>query len=170
MAADSGKLGTDIVYLTNSAGGLRAQLTAVKAQKSNIRGIVTYESVGYVFPDTYNTTHFPPVPGFGPFKVPLEEFKKLAKLAAVQFVWGDHRDNSYTYVQQSREVAKLINQYGGKASVLMLGEVGLKGSTHIPFADLDNERVAGLLDRFLGENGLNGYADEEEEEEGDVDW
>jgi hypothetical protein len=165
VAADSGKLGENIVYLTNSAGGLRAQLTAVKAQKANIRGIVTYESVGYVFPDTYNTTRFPHVNGFGPFIVPLAQFKKLARLTAIQFVWGDHRDESYSYVQQSREVAKLINQYGGKASVLMLGEAGLKGSSHIPFADMDNEKVASLLDRFLAENELNGYAEEEDGEE-----
>ena len=40
----------------------------------------------------------------------------------------------------------------------MLGDdAGLKGSTHIPFADIDNEKVAALLDRFLKQAGLDGY-------------
>ena len=63
IAADSGRLGDNIVYPTNSAAGLRAQMTAVKANGSNIAGIVAYESVGYVFPDTINMTARPS--GFG---------------------------------------------------------------------------------------------------------
>lgn len=158
IAADSGKVGKDIVYLTNSAGGLRAMVTATKANGTNIKGIVTYESIGYVFPDNINITAG--TGGFGPYVVPLEKFKKLAKLTAIQFVWGDHRAENYTSVMESRLVAKLINQYGGNAQVLKLGDdAGLKGSTHIPFADLDNEEVAGLLDDVLGENGLDEYED-----------
>ncbi|KAF2786570.1 hypothetical protein K505DRAFT_330267 [Melanomma pulvis-pyrius CBS 109.77] len=160
VAADSGKVGTDIVYLTNSAGGLRAQLTATKASGTNIKGIVTYESIGYVFPDNINITAGNG--GFGPVVVPLENFKKLAKLTAIQFVWGDHRADNSTYVVQSRLAAKLINQYGGNAKVLKLGDdAGLKGSTHIPFADLDNAKVAGLLDDVLEENGLDEYGDDD---------
>jgi hypothetical protein len=35
----------------------------------------------------------------------------------------------------------------------------LKGSTHIPFADLSNHKVAGLLERFLRRTWLDGYVD-----------
>lgn len=160
VAADSGKVGHNIVYLTNSAAGLRAQLTAVRSNTTNIKGIVAYESVGYVFPDNVNITQRN-FGGFGPVVVPVADFKKLAKLRGVQFVWGDHRMVNDTYVLQSRRVAQLINLYGGNAKVLMLAEdAGLKGSTHIPFADLDNEKVAALLDRFLDRNGLDGYIDD----------
>ena len=166
VAADSGRLGNSIVYLTNSAGGLRAMVTATKAGKNNIAGMVTYESIGYVFPigdpESPKPCTDPEKCGFGPIGVPLKEFKKLAKLKAIQFVWGDHRSDPnspfYTYVEQSRLCAKLINKYGGNASVLMLGDdAGLKGSTHIPFADMDNEKVAALLDDFLKKNELDGY-------------
>jgi hypothetical protein len=168
VAADSGKIGKEIVYLTNSAGGLRAMVTAAKANGTNIKGIVTYESIGYVFPDNINITAGKG--GFGPYVVPLEKFKKLAKLSVVQFVWGDHRAENHTSVIESRLAAKLINQYGGNAQVLKLGDdAGLKGSTHIPFADLDNEEVAGLLDNVLAENGLDEYEaeDGDEDENGD---
>jgi hypothetical protein len=161
VAADSGKLGSDIVYLTNSAGGLRAMMATTRANGTNIKGIVTYESIGYVFPDNIgikaNT-----VPGFGPFVVSVEEFRKLANVSAIQFVWGDHRSEDFEYVMQSRRMAQLINEYGGNAEVLMLGnDAGLKGSTHIAFADMDNDRVAGLLDEFLERNGLDGYVEDD---------
>jgi hypothetical protein len=56
------------------------------------------------------------------------------------------------------ELQEIINKYGGHAEVLMLGEdAGLRGSTHIPFADMDNSRVAELLDTFLRKAGLDGY-------------
>jgi hypothetical protein len=133
-------------------------VTATKANSSNIKGIVTYESIGYVFPDNVNITAGKG--GFGPFVVPLERFKKLAKLTVVQFVWGDHRAENFSSVVESRRTAELINLYGGNAKVLKLGDdAGLKGSTHIPFADLDNADVAGLLDDVLEENGLDEYED-----------
>lgn len=167
VAADSGRLGDRIVYLTNSAGGLRAMVTATKASKDNIAGLVTYESIGYVFPigDPESPAFCTNAQacGFGPIGVPLEEFRKLAKLKSIQFVWGDHRSApgapAATYVEQSRLCAKLINKYGGHAEVLMLGDdAGLKGSTHIPFADMHNDKVAALLDAFLKKAGLDGYA------------
>src|SRR6185437_4995315 len=52
VAADSGKLGNSLYYLTNSAGGLRAMVTTSKSTKNNIAGMTTYESIGYVFPLT----------------------------------------------------------------------------------------------------------------------
>lgn len=162
FAADSGKLGDGIIYLTNSAGGLRAQMATIKSKSRNIKGMVTYESMGYVFPDNLGVVPGSGGfgPGFGPFVVPIEDFKKLAKLTAIQFVWGDNRPNN-SWVAQSRRAADLINSYGGNAEVLMLGDdAGLKGSTHIPFADMDNAKFAGLLDKFLERNRLVGYVDD----------
>jgi len=155
LAADSGEVGDRIVYLTNSAGGLRAMMTATKAQKNHIKGIVTYESVGYVYPDNAGIEQGG---AFGPFVVPLADFRKLALVPKIQFVFGDHRDESYLYLQQARQAAKLINQYGGNAEVLLLGEIpGFEGSTHTPFADMHNDKIAGLLDDFLAETKLDHY-------------
>jgi hypothetical protein len=143
-------------------------MTTTKANKTNIKGIVTYESIGYVYPDNANITARDG--GFGPFVVPLERFKKLAKVPGIQFVWGDHRPENDTSVIESRLCAKLINKYGGNARVVKLGEIkGLEGSTHIPFADLSNAKVARLLDRFLEQNGLDQYRDEDDWEQAGVE-
>jgi len=83
IAADSGKLGTDIVYLTNSAAGARAFFTVMKSNTTNIKAIVAYEAFGSIFPDTANITAGG---AFGPFVVPLEQFKKLTRVP-IQFVW-----------------------------------------------------------------------------------
>ncbi len=172
VAANSGRLGNQIVYLTNSAGGLRAMKTTAKTTGHNIAGIYTYESIGYVFPigdpevaaagitlctsDTF-------ICAFGPLGVDPEDFKKLARLK-ITFAWGDHRPETYSFVIQSRLEAKLLNEYaakyhlGGHAEVLKLAEdAGLTGSTHIAFADMDNDKVAALLWKFLAKNHLDSY-------------
>ena len=141
------------VALTNSAGGMRAILTGLKT--NNLAGIVMYENVGYVYPEGEGPGG--PATGFGPIYVPLEEFKKLAKIP-MQMVWGDNTDkvgNFTSTIQMSRLFAEKINKYGGKATVLMLPDAGLKGNTHIPFADMNNVAVADLLSKFLAENGLD---------------
>ncbi|KAI0601001.1 hypothetical protein F4775DRAFT_607110 [Biscogniauxia sp. FL1348] len=170
VAADSGRLGDSIVYLANSASGLRAQMAAVKSNSTNIRAIVAYEGYGCVFPDNVNITAGEP---FGPMVVPLEDFKKLAKLDAIQFVWGDHRDESFPFVRQARQAAQLINSYGGNAENFFLAEdAGLGGSTHVAFADMDNDKVAGALDHFLTKNKLDGFREEKDDANSysDKDW
>jgi hypothetical protein len=141
------------VALTNSAGGLRALLTALKSD--NIVGIVAYENVGYVYPEGEGPDE-PPGP-FGPIEVPLEAFRKLTRIP-MQMVWGDNTDKSDRYrptVAESRRFVDLVNKHGGKAELLLLPEAGLHGNTHIPFADLNNVAVANLVSQFLAANGLD---------------
>lgn len=141
------------VALTNSAGGLRALLTAMKS--NNIAGIVAYENVGYVYPEGEGPGT--PQGPFGPIEVPLEEFKKLTRFP-MQMVWGDYTDQSDRYrptVEESRRFVEIVNKHGGKAELLLLPEAGLRGNTHIPFADLNNVAVADLLSRFLSQHGLD---------------
>jgi hypothetical protein len=144
------------VALTNSAGGLRALLTAMKSDK--IVGIVAYENVGYVYPEGQGPGT--PPGAFGPIEVPLEQFKKLTRFP-MQMVWGDNTDKSDRYrptVEESRRWVELVNQHGGDAELLLLPEAGLEGNTHIPFADLNNVEVADLLSKFLREHELDAHA------------
>lgn len=144
------------VALTNSAGGLRALLTAMKSD--NLVGIVAYENVGYVYPIGKGPGTEPGP--FGPIEVPLEDFLKLTRIP-MQMVWGDNVDKSERYqptLEESRRFVELVNEHGGKAELLVLPEAGLRGNTHIPFADLNNVAVADLLSDYLRKNGLDGRA------------
>jgi len=146
-----------VVMLTNSAGGWRAQMTAIKSETDNIKGIVAYEDVGYVFPEGEGPAPNPSGP-FGPVSVPLEEFKKLTKFPML-FVWGDNVAKSRIYpptLKMNEEFVRIVNAHGGRAAILRLREdAGLVGNTHIPFADLNNVAVADLLSQWLAKNGLD---------------
>jgi hypothetical protein len=59
----------------------------------------------------------------------------------------------------TRYLAEAINKYGGNAEGSFWGEdAGLKGSLHLPFADMDNAKVGALLEDISGRNGLDNYA------------
>ena len=93
---------------------------------------------------------------FGPVEVSLEEFRKLTRLP-IQVVWGDNVEKSDIYrarLAESRRFVEIVNKYGGHAQVLVLPDAGLKGNTHLPFADLNNVAVADLLSKFLEDHGL----------------
>jgi len=144
------------VLVTNSAGGLRALLTAT--QSANVKAIVAYENPGFLFPEG-EATDLAEGP-FGPLHVPREAFLRLTRIP-LQFVWGDNIDKSPTWTnsfEQCRRFVALINANGGQAEILRLPDKGLTGNTHIPFADLNNVAVAGLLDEFLARNGLDARA------------
>jgi hypothetical protein len=167
LAVDSGKLGDSVVLITNSAAGVRGLLTAIKSTTKNIQAVVMYEIAGSVLPDSAGVQ--PRDNGFGPFVVPLEDYKKLAAIKTVQFVWGDHRSleelrsmerfgNWTEFVENSKLASRIINELGGNSEVLMLGDdAGLKGSSHVAFMDMDNAKVADLLEKLLRKHGLAGY-------------
>lgn len=141
------------VLVTNSAGGWRALLTALKTD--NVKGIVAYENPGYVFPDGQGPQR-PPGP-MGPIHVPLEEFKRLTRFP-IQFVWGDNIEQSKSWLGALKlcgEFVAIVNANGGHAEILRLPSVGLKGNTHIPFADMNNVAVADQLSKFLNRNKLD---------------
>ncbi|VBB76842.1 Putative protein of unknown function [Podospora comata] len=153
-----------VVYLTNSAAGLRALLAATLSDETvgKIRGIVAYESAGYVFPEGHNVTDRRDEP-FGPLVVTQDAWRRLAKLDFVQFVWGDNHPETGSgfweeMVVQSRLCAELINLYGGNAEVVKLKEdLGVVGNTHCPFTDMNNEVILGLLEERLERSGLDGF-------------
>lgn len=142
------------VLVTNSNGGLRAMLAALESD--NVKAIVAYENPGYVFPTDF--TGPKPADRFGPIMVEPEVFQKLTRFP-IQLVFGDNLDKSPTWSEHAREARKfvdLINARGGKAEILFLPAVGLRGNTHIPFADLNNVAVADQLSNFLRKHRLDG--------------
>lgn len=145
-----------VVALTNSAGGWRALLSALQARSDNLKGIVAYETPGFVFPEGEGPPPEPNAP-YGPNAVPLATFKKLTRFP-IQMVFGDYTATRPIWAK-SVEVAQtfcgIVNRHGGDCEVLLLPEAGLRGNSHIPFADLNNEAVAGELEKWLRRKGLD---------------
>lgn len=149
-----------VVALTNSAGGWRAMLSALKATGSNMKGIVAYETPGFVFPEGEGPEPKPKAP-FGPNAVPLVEFMKLTKFP-IQLVFGDNTNIGRPIwadsIKMGRTFCEIVNKHGGDCEVFLLPDAGLRGNTHIAFADLNNEAVAEQLTKWLHKKGLDKFA------------
>ena len=142
-----------VVALTSSAGGWRAMMTRLKTD--NLVGIVSYETPGFIYPEGMGIETSEGAP-FGPYVVPMEDFLRLTEIP-IQFVFGDNTDNTQwePRLELAREFAELLNEHGGDAEVLVLTEAGLNGNTHIPMADMNNEKVAELLQDWLKRKNLD---------------
>ncbi len=142
-----------VVLVANSAGGWRALLAALRTD--NVKAIVAYENPGYVFPEGEGPASAEGP--FGPSHVPLAAFMKLTRIP-IQIVWGDNIDKSPVWPAQYRlcqQFVASVNAHGGHAEMLELTKIGLRGNTHLAFADMNNVAVADQLSAFLKKHGLD---------------
>ena len=86
----------------------------------------------------------------GPFaKVPFVSVWGDFSVGAKDTVNGDTRRNG------CGNAAKLIADAGGKGSLLMLPDAGIKGNSHMLMMDKNNLEIAGTLRKWIGENAGN---------------
>ncbi len=162
VAALFAKIGP-AVLVTHSASGLPGWLTKPKSE--SIRAIVSYEPVGWAFPQGEVpppiSTSGGPVSGT---PVPPADFATLATVP-VQLVYGDNIPASPSPYpgldlwRARQEMAGLfvdtLNRHGGDAQLLRLPDIGVTGNTHFAMSDLNNVRVADLLSQYLRAKGLD---------------
>ena len=132
------------VLVTHSAGGGPGWDTAIASDK--VKGVIALEPGTFPFPkgklpEVEKTTS--PFPAKG-YEVSDAEFKKLTKIPIVVYFgdnipteitdnWG--LDNWRIRVNLARKWEKLMNEAGGDVKVVMLPDIGIKGSTHFMMAD-----------------------------------
>ena len=151
----------DGILITHSAGGGPDWYAAMKNPK--IKAIASYEPGLFVFPEGEVP---PPMPSKSPFGelraegVPLKDFMKLIKIPIVLY-FGDYipdepsNDPGLDNWRVRKQMAKLwvdaINKHGGDATLVDLPKMGIRGNTHFMFAELNNLRIAELLEKFIEE-------------------
>jgi hypothetical protein len=162
VAAVFAKIGP-AVMITHSASGLPGWLTQIKSP--NVKGIVSYEPVGWVFPvgevPAAIATAGGPITGT---PVPLADFEKLTHVP-IQLVYGDNipaSPNIYPGLDiwrgrlaMAQAFVDAVNRHGGDAELLHLPDIGVTGNTHFPMSDLNNVQVADLLSAYLRKKGLD---------------
>lgn len=161
MQADAGGKAIDkigpVVAVTSSAAGWRAMLSALKAESSNMKGIVAYETPGFVFPEGEGPAPDPKGP-FGPHSVPLAEFKKLTKFP-IQLVFSDNLALTLPMWPEAFKTARvfceIVNRHGGDCEVLSLPEAGFRGNSHVVMADMNNVAIAAEMSKWLRRKGLD---------------
>ena len=158
------------VVLTHSSTGIRGWITATKTAK--VAAIVSYEPGNVVFPEGEVPPPLARMDGTmmpAGNVVPMADFMKLTRFP-IQIVWGDYipskgeavnvgprltLDNRRINVERARLMVAAINRHGGRATNIMLPEIGITGNTHFPMMDLNNVRIADLLSKFLADNRLD---------------
>ena len=154
------------ILITHSQGGGAGWFTAIKNDK--VKAIIAYEPFSsFVFPTGELPKPIQSTSLFGELKgveIPVEDFTKLTRIPIILY-YGDNIANQPTSVwnkdhwraglEMARLWAATINKHGGKAKVVHLPELGIKGNTHFAFSDLNNLEIADLMAKFLKENGLD---------------
>lgn len=154
------------VLVTHSAAGGRGWMT--RLANDNVKGIVNYEGVQYVFPEG----EAPPPIMVPQIEVPMEEFLKLTEIP-IKVVFGDNIPDAPagppgpgvnvplsawgSIMPVAQAFVDKINEHGGNATFIHLPEIGIYGNTHFPFSDTNNREIADLMHLFLYENGLAGW-------------
>ncbi len=152
------------ILVTHSQSGLFGWLTAIKSL--NVKAIVSYEPISFVFPETKVPETIPMYSGVkysAGLPVTFAAFKRLVEIP-IQIVFGDNIPDEPTPIvaldfwriesHAAEDFVAAVNAVGGHASILRLPKAGLSGNTHFPFSDQNNQAVADLMSQFLKKNGL----------------
>ncbi len=157
------------VLVTHSNSGQYGWYTAMTAP-DKVRAIVAYEPGQVVFPDNEPIAEVPfrnalAAEAIQGLRVPVEEFKKLTRMPIV-VIYGDNISSELSDIfnvevwrissTRARAFVEAVNRHGGDATLVMLPEIGLRGNTHAPFADLNNLEIADHLEAWLQSKGLDG--------------
>ena len=165
MAAVFAKAG-DGILVTHSQGGGPGWRTVIKSEK--VRAVISFEP-GSSFPFPKGDAPEPlattsPTGALSAAEIPLADFMKLTKIPIVIF-YGDNIADSYTQewnkdswrirLTMARLWAEAVNKHGGDVTVIHLPEIGIKGNTHFPMSDLNNTKVADVMEKWMQEKGLS---------------
>jgi pimeloyl-ACP methyl ester carboxylesterase len=124
------------VVLVHSQGG-NFGFNATLANSDKIKALIAVEPSGA--PD--------------PAKVNLAAVKDIPHL----IVWGDNVAQSELWTKLSKaSIAyhQALKDAGGKVSLISLPEAGVKGNTHMMMMDTNSDQVAGLIQKWMTEQGL----------------
>ena len=152
------------VLVTHSHSGGLGWVVAMK--NSNVRAVVSFEpGSGFVFPEGEVPSPMPSLTGtLEGIPVTKEEFAKLTRIPIVVYYGANiptqpskdfGADNWRVRLAMARLWVAAINRHGGDATLVHLPEIGIRGNTHFPFADLNNLMIADQMSDFLARKGLD---------------
>ena len=128
-------------------------------QNTEVKAVVSYEPGGFVFPEGEVPERIDGLTGgVAGTPVSMKQFKRLTKIPIVLY-FGDYipetpsenlgDENWRVRLQMARKFVETVNRHGGNATLVELPEIGIYGNTHFLMQDLNNDELAGLLDKWL---------------------
>jgi hypothetical protein len=158
------------VLLTHSNSGQYGWYAAMAAEPSQVKAIVAYEPGAFTFPEGERPAEIPVrakgvAEAMEPRMVSMTDFQKLTKIP-ILVIYGDNISKEPSEVfnvdvwrvasTRAKQFIDAVNRHGGNAQLVLLPEIGIKGNTHAPFADLNNLEIAAHLESWLQDRGLDG--------------
>lgn len=155
------KIGASVL-VTHSAGGLPGWMAAM--QNKNVKAVASYEPGGFVFPENEVPEKIDGLTGgCAGVAVAKKDFMRLTQIPVILY-FGDYipekpsknlgDENWRVRLQMARKFVAAINRHGGKATLVELPKMGIRGNTHFLMQERNNEQLAGLLDKWLKEHKL----------------
>ena len=154
----------DGILVTHSHSGGQGWLIALKTD--HIKGIISYEpGSNFVFPEGSVPEPIPYVGGtLRAIGAPMEDFQKLTQIPIVIY-YGDYiptepvenpaQEQWRAALEMAKRWTETVNEHGGDVTLVHLPEIGIKGNTHFPFSDLNNQQIADLMSKWLREKGFD---------------
>lgn len=157
------KIGNGILFTHSHSGGLG---WSAVMKNPNIKAVVAFEpGSNFVFPEgevpAPMPSSFDTLEGVA---VPLKDFMALTRIPIVIY-YGDNIPTAPTDIPTldawriRLAMAKLwrdtVNSHGGDVTLVHLPDIGITGNTHFPFSDLNNEKIADLVQTYLTNKNLN---------------
>jgi hypothetical protein len=139
------------VLFTHSGSGRMGWLTALRTSK--VKGVVSFEPSINVFPQG----ELPPPSVTPQLEVPLAEFQKLTRIP-ILLVMADFLDinaANQARLANGRAFVAAVNRHGGRAQLIHLPEVGIRGNSHVMMLERNNSQIADLVSQFLRKSGLD---------------
>lgn len=152
------------ILVTHSHSGGMGWLTAVKNEK--VKAIVSYEpGSGFLFPEGEVPDPIPSAGGtLNATGIPLSQFQRLTRMPIVIY-YGDYipskpvpnpgQDGWRVRLEMARKWRDCVNKHGGDVTVVHLPDIGIRGNTHFPFSDLNNQTIAQLMFDWIRSKGLD---------------
>lgn len=135
---------------------------------NRVKAIVAFEPGGspFIFPEgevpESVTTIYDSVKAQA-IGISLDKFLMLTKIPIILY-YGDHiadgptdeigPDKWRSEFEMAKAFVACVNRHGGKAEIVHLPDIGIKGNTHFLMADRNNEQIADLMDQWIRAQGL----------------
>lgn len=157
------KTGAAVLITHSHSGGLG---WTVAMKNPQVKAVVTFEpGSGFVFPEGEVPASMPSATGaLQGVAVPLAEFLKLTRIPIVVY-YGDNipeqptanfgEDNWRVRLAMAKLWTDTLNRHGGRATLVHLPQIGIRGNTHFPFSDTNNVAIADLVSQFLARHALD---------------
>ena len=95
--------------------------------------------------------------------MPLKDFEKLTKMP-ILLLYGDNiaekpsnevgPDKWRSELDMAKKFVAAVNRHGGKAELIHLPDIGIRGNTHFLMSDLNNKEIAELVEKWLRDKKL----------------